>query len=495
MQASKRISPYVALIPVCAGVFVAADDQTVVVTVLPEIIREMEIRPSELDRASWTITGYLLGYLVAMPLIGRLSDVWGHRRLYVASMALFMLGSVAVALMPDLEELVAARVFQAVGAGAMLPIAIAIAGDLFPAGRRGLALGLIGASAEAGGVIGPLWGGIIVKFLDWRWVFWINLPLGVAVLGGIALLLAPSPRYRAAVDYVGGALIAVSLAALTMGLSRIDSGDALMFAYFLAAAVALVVLVLRQRSVEDPLLPGSMFRSAAFSGANALHVLVGAALIIGMVTVPLMANTVMGLTPLEGGLWLMRMTAAIPVGAVVGGLACQRVDYRIPAVLGLVLAAVGFWLMSGWDTSIADPTLTLHLAIAGAGFGLLIAPISLAATDSVGEDLRGAAAGTVSASRIVGMTFGLAAVTAWGSARFGVLAPKSEWPFKLDSETVAEFEARLDSYGDALIDAGTMLFNEFFMIAAGLSLVALLPAAAMAHRRGRPLGDRTGQGN
>ena len=483
MQVSKRISPYVALIPVCAGVFVAADDQTVVVTVLPEIIREMEIRPSELDRASWTITGYLLGYLVAMPLIGRLSDVWGHRRLFTISMALFMLGSVAVALTPDLESLVAARVFQAVGAGALLPISIAIAGDLFPPGRRGLALGLIGASAEAGGVIGPLWGGIILNFLDWRWVFWINLPLGAAVLAGIALMLAPSPRYRAAVDYVGGALIAVSLAALTMGLSRIDSRDALMLAYFAVAAAALVVLVLRQRSVEDPLLPGSMFRSAAFSGANVLHVLVGAALIIGMVSVPLMANTVMGLSPLEGGLWLMRMTAAIPVGAVVGGLACQRVDYRVPAVLGLCLAAVGFWLMSGWDTSIGDPALTIHLAIAGAGFGLLIAPISLAATDSVTEDLRGVAAGAVSASRIVGMTFGLAAVTAWGSARFDVLAPQSEWPFQLGSETLAEFEARLDRYGAALVDAGTTLFNEFFLIAAGLSLLALLPASVMAWRR------------
>ena len=492
MQASKRISPYVALIPVCAGVFVAADDQTVVVTVLPEIIREMEIRPSELDRASWTITGYLLGYLVAMPLIGRLSDVWGHRRLYVISMALFMLGSVAVALTPDLERLVAARVFQAVGAGALLPISIAIAGDLFPAGKRGLALGLIGASAEAGGVIGPLWGGIIVKFLDWRWVFWINLPLGVAVLAGIALLLAASPRYRASVDYVGGALIAVSLSALTLGLSRIDSLDAAMFACFAAAAAAVVVLVLRQRSVEDPLLPGSMFRTAAFSGANVLHVLVGAALIIGMVTVPLMANTIMGLSPLEGGLWLMRMTAAIPVGAVAGGLACQRVDYRVPAVLGLVLAAVGFWLMSGWDTSIADPALTVHLAIAGAGFGLLIAPISLGATDSVGEDLRGAAAGTVSASRIVGMTFGLAAVTAWGSARFATLAPKSEWPFQLSGETAADLGARLDRYGAALIDAGTTLFNEFFLIAAGLSLLALLPAAVMAYRRGQRVDDGAG---
>ncbi len=484
MHTSTRIPPYVALIPVCAGVFVAADDQTVIVTVLPEIIREMGILPTELDRASWTITGYLLGYLAAMPLLGRLSDVWGHRRLFLLSMALFMVGSVAVALTTSLEWLVAARVFQAVGAGALIPISIAIAGDLFPAGRRGLALGLIGASAEAGGVIGPLWGGIIVRFLDWRWVFWINLPLGIVVLVAMVFLLVPSPRYRAKVDYVGGLLIAVSLASLTLAVSRIDSRDLAMFGYFAGAAAALAMFVVRQRSVDYPLLPGSMLRGAAFRGANATHVLVGAALIIGMVTVPLMANTVMGLSPLDGGLWLMRMTAAIPVGAVLGGLACQRVDYRIPAVLGLGLVALGFSLMSGWDTSIGDPALTIHLALAGLGFGLLIAPIALAATDSVGEDARGAAAGMVSASRVVGMALGLAAVTAWGSQRFDGLAPASEWPFQLSSETVAELNDRLVQYQVWLVDAGTTLFNEFFLIAMAVSLVALVPAAFMAWRRG-----------
>ena len=161
-----------------AGVFIAADDQTVVVTVLPEIMLDMKVQISELGRASWTITGYLLGYVAVMPLIGRLSDVWGHRRLFVLSMALFMLGSAAVALASNLTWLVAARVFQAIGAGALVPISIAIVGDLFPPDRRGVALGFVGASAEAGGVIGPLWGGIMVRYLDWPWVFWINIPLG-----------------------------------------------------------------------------------------------------------------------------------------------------------------------------------------------------------------------------------------------------------------------------------------------------------------------------
>ena len=330
MKLNSRVSPYIALAPVLAGVFIAADDQTVVVTVLPEIMLDMKVQISELDRASWTITGYLLGYVAAMPLIGRLSDVWGHRRLYVLSMVVFLLGSVSVALTASLPWLVAARVFQAVGAGALVPISIAIVGDLFPHERRGVPLGIAGASAEAGGVIGPLWGGIIVRFLDWQWVFWLNIPLGVVVLIGVLLLLRPSPRYRARIDYTGGGLMAVSLATLTLGLARVGSPDPLMAVLLLASASALVLFIARQRLAVNPLLPLSMFRNWAFRAANSTHLLVGAALIIGMVTIPLMADTVLMQAPLEGELRLMRLTAAIPVGAVLGGIACQRLDYRLP---------------------------------------------------------------------------------------------------------------------------------------------------------------------
>ena len=485
MRVKRRIPPYVALIPVCAGVFIAADDQTVVVTVLPQIIIDMKLLPTDLDRASWTITGYLLGYLAAMPLIGRLSDVWGHRRLFMASMLLFMVGSVAVALTSSLSWLVAARVFQAVGAGALIPISIAIAGDLFPAGHRGIPLGLIGASAEAGGVIGPLWGGIMINFLDWRWVFWANVPLGAGVLLVLVLLLRPSPRHPARVDYLGGGLIAVAIASSTLGLARIDLLDPLMVGYLALAASSLALFVLRQRAVSYPLLPVAMFRYWTFSAANATHLLVGGALIIGMVTIPLMANTSMALTPLEGGLRLMRLTAAIPVGAVLGGMACQRLDYRIPTLLGLALAALGFALMSGWEIDVADPVLTVHLVITGLGFGMLIAPIALAATESVGEENRGTGAAMVTAMRMLGMTLGLATLTAWGADRFQGLAPRAQWPFQLDGETVAQFEQRLLEYQTELGEAGMTLFGEFFLIATGVCLIAVLPAALMAWRRNR----------
>ena len=492
VRAKKRVPPYVALVPVCAGVFIAADDQTVVVTVLPQIMLDMKVQVTELDHASWTITGYLLGYLAAMPLIGRLSDVWGHRRLFILSMAMFVLGSAVVALTPTrtleigglgvsgLDMLIAARVFQAIGAGALVPISIAIAGDLFPPGQRGLPLGIIGASAEAGGVIGPLWGGIIIRFLDWRWVFWINLPLGAATLVVLVLLLGPSPRYPARVDFLGGGLIAASLASLTLGLSRIDLLDPLMFGYLALSAGSLALFVARQRAAADPLLPMSMFRGWSFSGANATHVFVGGGLIIAMVTVPLMANTVMGRTPLEGGLWLMRMTAAIPVGAVLGGLACQRMDYRVPALIGLALTALGYLFISGWELEVGDPALTIHLATAGFGFGLLIAPIALAATEFVGEENRGTAAAMVTATRLVGMTFGLAALTAWGTDRFQGFVAGIRLPFAMAGETAAQAQQRVVGFETQLKDAGMALFNEFFLIAMALCLIALLPATLLA---------------
>ena len=482
-MSGTRASRYLALLPVFFGVFIAADDQTVIVTVLPEIMFDLRVQINELDRASWTITGYLLGYVAAMPLMGRMSDVWGHRNVYVASMLVFMAGSVAAALTTSLTWLVAARIVQAIGAGALVPISIAIVGDLFEPERRAMPLGLMGASAEAGGVIGPLWGGLISRYLDWPWVFWINIPLGALVLVMLLLMLGPSPRYPARIDYIGGGLIAASLSTLTLALSEIDALGLPFVIYLSASVVSFGLFVLRQRTTSDPLLPLAMFRAIPFSAANVTHLLLGGALIIGMVTVPLMANTVLGLTALDGGLMLMRMTIAIPVGAVAGGYASQRFGYRLPSIVGLLLIAVGYGLMSGWGLSIADPAMTLHLATAGLGFGLLIAPIALAATNSVGVGLRGASSAVVTAMRIVGMTFGLAALTAWGVGRFSQLVVGLELPLPVPGETAEQSRTRLAGFEQHLIDAGLSVFSDFFLIAMVVALVGVLSAAFMIQRR------------
>ncbi len=367
----------------------------------------------------------------------------------------------------------------------MLPIAIAIVGDLFPRGNRGLALGLVGGSAEAGGVIGPLWGGLVGRFLSWPWVFWMNIPLGVIVLITLFMLLGPSQRLKSKIDYVGGVFLALSLASLTLGLSRIDRLDPAMTGYFLLACAALAAFVYRQRTGPVTLLPNSMFRSITVVTANFGHLLIGVALIIGMVSIPYMTTYLMGHSALEGGLRLMRMTVAMPIGAVLGGMAAQRMDYRIPTVLGLALVALGYGLMSTWELDIGDPQMTIHLATTGLGFGLLIAPIALGATEPVSHGDRGAAAGLVTAMRLLGMTFGLAAITAWGAQRFSILVSDLPLPLPTAGEATEVTSARFADYEQVVSGIGMGLFVEFFIIAVVVSSVAIVPALFMAWSRSR----------
>ena len=362
---------------------------------------------------------------------------------------------------------------------------IAIVGDLFPAGKRGLAIGLIIGAAEAGGVIGPLWGGLVAKYLTWPWVFWMNIPLGIITLIPLFLFLKSSPKFKSKVDYLGGILIALTLSALTLALSRIDRPDIWLILLFIVTAIFLCGFILRQRMASDPLFPNSMFTSPTIISANITHLLVGGALIIGMVTIPFMTTTVMEKEPLEGGLRLMRMTIAMPVGAVIGGIACQRMDFRIPTAIGLALTIWGYIQMSSWTLAIGDPSMTISLAATGLGFGLLISPIALAATEPVGHGERGTAAGLVTAMRLVGMTLGLAAITSWGSQRFFTLVSGLHLPVPVEGESREVILENIEAYSGEVIDIGMNLFTEFFVIALLAAAIALLPTMFMAwnHRK------------
>ncbi len=485
MKIQAISSPPLVLTIVCLGVFVAALDQTVVVTGLPSVMLDLRIPLTELDRVSWIITGYLLGYTVAMPLMGRISDVYGHPRVYQVSLVLFALGSLLVALSSTLSWVVASRIIQAVGGGATVPIGMAIASGVLSPGRRGLALGIIGAAAEAGSVLGPLYGGAIIHLMGWRWIFWLNLPLSALLVAALALL--PSRRSAGGrVDYLGGMLLAGGLAAISIALSRreVFTGASL-FPYALIGSGVLVflVLVFWERRYWQPLLAPVLFRSASFITANLTQFLVGVALIMAMVNIPLMADTVMGQEPLQGGLRLVRLTGAIPLGAIVGGYLAERVGVRGVTTMGLLLMALGFYFMTGWGSEIQDPGHTLHLMVGGLGFGLVIAPIILTAISASTEEYRGTAASLVTVSRMVGMTLGLAALAAWGMGQFQELTLGLELPLPVLGETAEAFQQRSVEYTAGLTEAGLTLFHRFFWVAMGVSLAAILPALAMSPLR------------
>ena len=480
MFARTRPLPVPVLLTVIGlGAFVTALDQTVVVTALPAVMLDLKIPIVELDRVSWVITAYLLGYTAAMPLIGRLADVYGYSLVYQLALVVFCVGTSLVAVATSLEWMVAARVIQAIGGGATVPIGMAIAASALPPEKRGLALGLVGGAAEAGSMLGPAYGGAIVELANWRWIFWLNVPQSIPLL--VALCWLPNQRHRQArVDYRGGFLLVATLVVLSLALSReglFTLSSPLPFVLAAPGLLLAISLVALERRTWQPLLSPHLFRSLAFVTANLTQLLVGVSMIIAMVTVPLLANTVMGKDPFTGALWLLRLTVAIPVGAIIGGALLERVGVRPVTIAGLLLTSAGLFLVGDWTLAIAEPELTLHLLLAGLGFGLVIAPIMTHALNAVTEDYRGTAASLVVVARMLGMTLGLAALSAWGVEHFQVLtAGLGSLPFPQVGEAAEAFQARYAAYHAQLTQAGLALFQNFFRVAAVVSLLAVLPA-------------------
>ena len=453
----------------CLGVFSTALDQTVVVAALPSVMLDLEIPLTDLDKASWIVTGYLVSYTVAMPLAGRLSDVYGRIRMFQAALVLFSIGSGLVAVAPDFSWIVSARVLQAFGGGATVPIGLAMAVATVAPARRGVALGLVAASAEAGSVLGPLYGGAIIEWIGWRWIFWLDIPQSLILIALLAVL-HNRPNPEAKMDYFGALALGGALTALTIALSQrsIFSGESI--APYLMAAVGVslvVVLIAVERRAIQPLMASFLYTSRAFVSSNIAQFLVGVALIIALVAVPLMAGTVMEKSALASALQLVRLTAAIPVGAVIGGYMLRWAGVRAVCVTGLAFIGVGLLFMSGWETEVEELRLTAPLALTGLGFGLVIPPISISALSAAPSHYWGAAASLVTASRMVGMALGLAALSAWGIERFYSLTAHV-----VIGETFEETEA-------PLIEAGVTVFQNLFMISGFLALVAILPALMM----------------
>ncbi len=486
---------------VAAGVLLAALDQTVVVAVLYKVQQEYQIAATQLDQLGWVVTAYLLGYTVTLPLMGRVADVYGRRRVYLACLGVFLAGSVLAALSETLPVLIAARVVQAIGGGALLPVSMAMVRGWYPVGRRAFALGLLGAAAEGGGVLGPLWGAGIISLVDWRWIFWLNLPLG-AVLAVLVLRTPRHTRFPGRIDWLGAALLGGALLTLTLGLSTSASNSALaglsglaapgttgglawQTPALLAAAVVLAVaFLLWERHTAEPLVPLGLFRRPAFTAAHLLNGLVGMALITAMVNIPLLAASVLNGSAAEGGFLLVRLTLLIPVGAVIGGTLAERIGYPAVAAAGMVCAAAGFWLMSGWQLATDGLIMTADLALAGFGFGLVIAPLTATTLAWVDDEQAGLAAALVNTARMVGMMIGLSALSAWALELFKSRMAGHPAPLPGLNESAAAYQQRLTDYEQILAGVSLQVYTLGFLAAAVVCLIAVVPALGLRRRRG-----------
>lgn len=494
-----------ALTIACLGVFFTALDQTVVVTALPQVIVDLQIPFTQLDHASWIISAYLLGFIIAMPLMGRVSDIYGRRRIFLICLTIFGISSIFCGLAPLLGQiadlsflnvlnidtsspgliwLIGARLFQAVGGGAVVPVAMAIASDFYGQERRGLALGIIGAVTEGGGVLGPLYGALIVQHLGWQWIFYLNLPIVCGLIAAAWFFIPKGTRLREDVDWIGAILLGLALTCLSLGLAQQGTDLGPTAANSAApqnnpislglAAVFLVAFVCVERKRRWPVVDLSLFKRFPFTASSLVSLFVGAALIIAMADIPIFVDTVLQRPVLDSGLALLRLTAMIPIGAFLGGWLCGRISCRFTGILGLLFTAAGFYLMSRWPIHVDWNQITVSTVTTGFGFGLVIAPIGTTAINAVKVKQTGMSSAIVTALRMVGMMLGLAALTSWALAYFKQLA--STYPSLPPSASADQFSQWSKGYAAHLIESAHTVYGAVFFTSMILCLIAIIPA-------------------
>ncbi|MGD9961169.1 MFS transporter [Nocardioides sp.] len=484
----------------------AAADTYVVVLALPEMMRAAGVPLDELQRAAPIISGFLLGYVAMLPLIGRIADLRGRVPVLVMALVLFAIGSAVTALAYDLPSMVTGRFLQGVGGGGLVPATLALVADLYPAERRGVPLGVVSAVQEIGSVIGPLFGAVVLAVADWRMIFAINLAVGLVlaaairglsgtvpvrrvpdllgllllvVAGGataltmlqptalkqditlgsmfvpyagdgrwftpvgltavgvwaalfVRCLLAARPlvdlkgwwaSLREA-DLVGAALLALSLSGVILAFATADPrvevfSDRGIY-YLIGSLIAAIAFAVHLRRSSAPLVPRGALAMRPAWGSLLVSFFIGAALIAALIDIPIFARTtVYPDSQLLAALVLVRFLIALPVGAVIGGYLTRSLPAGVVTAVGMLLAAVGFVLMSRWGlTSLEDASSSVALVVGGFGFGLALAPVNAAVLSTTESAVHGLTSAFVVVARMVGMLVGISALTTLGLSRY-----------------------------------------------------------------------------
>ena len=407
------------------GLFMVALDTLVVTTALPVLRVDLGASLSDLE---WTVNAYNLAFACFLLTGAALGDRFGRRRMFAVGLAVFTAASAAAALSPDVGTLIAARAVQGTGAALVMPLTLTLISAAFPAEKRGAAIGLWGGIAGLAVAAGPVVGGGVIDGLDWHWIFWLNVPIGLALIPLGLARLTESYGPRPQLDLRGLALAGAGVFGLTWGLVRANTvgwGSAEVTAT-LAAGVALVAAFLAwERRAASPMLPLGLFRHRGFSSANAVSFFMYAGLFGALFLMAQFLQTALGYSPLQAGIRLLPWTATPMVIAPIAGGLADRFGNRPFMVLGLTMQAVGL----GWVAVIAKPDigyleLGIALTVAGVGTSLCFPTVANAVMGSVPPQEAGVASGTNSSLRELGGVFGVAVLAAVFT-RHGVYASSS----------------------------------------------------------------------
>ncbi len=530
----SRFSAWSLLAVFGIGVFLAGLELMITATALPSILLDLAITDqlgepafSELRHASWIVNGYLLAYVVAMPLAGRLADVWGARRLFLGALVVFIIGSLIAGRGQSIDELIAGRVIQGIGGGVLVPVGTAAASHLFEGHDRPRALGIIGALTFLGMAAGPFLGAAILGGFDvaggldrlgvadpsvirdsltptWRWVFYVNVPIAI-----VALLVAwaasngwETPRRRVGLDLVGAVIWSVALlaglgATTLIGVSDLGGPDPLQVGIALAvtAVAATLVTVVRGVRRTDPFLDPRLFRSVAFSSAVLVSVLTGFGFATAIIGGAVFVDRVLFGGPDDQRLALGSLAAATALGALASGFAVRVLSLRLVTLAGLLLCAGMLGLMSQWSPATTITTAALVLGGFGLGFGLTVTPRSTAAVESAGRASFGMASAMVTVARMIGMAVGVAILTAYGSTTIDRLYDRLFAAANPDGwKDVIPAELRDRPLRDGLVvdaleawearEASSILVG-MFLAAGVVTIIAIPPGLALGGRTRR----------
>ncbi|HEX2029113.1 MAG TPA: MDR family MFS transporter [Nitriliruptorales bacterium] len=401
------------------AMFLAALDQTIVATALPTIAGEFDA----LSRLSWVVTAYLLTSTVAVPLYGKVSDLYGRKPLFLGAIVIFTVGSLTAGIAQTMTHLIASRAVQGVGAGGLMAMAQTIMGDVVSPRERGRYMGYIGAVFGVSSIIGPLLGGFFVDTLSWRWVFHLNLPLGLLALYVVQRSLQlPRTRRERAIDYLGAALLTAGVTALLLLLvwggqvyAWRSEPIAVLAAIFVVALVAFVAV---ERRAAEPVLPLDLFGNGVFRVSAAMSLIVGTAMFGAIVFMPLYLQVVTGVSATSSGLLLIPLVGGLLAASITAGRLTTRWGrYRAFPIAGTAVLSLGLWLLSTMSVDTRQAVVSAYMVVVGLGIGAVMQTLVLATQNAVPLQQLGIATSAMQFFRSIGGSIGVALFGALLNAR------------------------------------------------------------------------------
>ncbi|WP_261993753.1 MDR family MFS transporter [Streptomyces sp. t39] len=409
-EGHSRRAVLVAIGALLLGMLLAALDQTIVATALPTIVSEL----GGMDHLSWVVTAYMLASTAATPLWGKLGDQYGRKKLFQAAIVIFLIGSALCGIAQNMPQLIAFRAVQGLGGGGLMVLSMAIVGDIVPPRERGRYQGLFGAVFGATSVLGPLLGGFFTEHLTWRWVFYINLPVGVVALLVIAAVLhIPVRSQRHTIDYLGTFLIASVATCLvlvaSLGGTTWSWGSPQIIGLALLGAVLLVAFVAVERRAAEPVLPLKLFRIRTFTLVAVISFVIGFAMFGAMTYLPTFLQVVRGVSPTMSGVHMLPMVFGLLLTSTLSGQLVSRTGrWKVFPIAGTAVTAIGLLLLHLLTENSSDWQLGMCFFVFGAGLGLVMQVLVLVVQNAVSYEDLGVATSGATFFRSIGASFGVA---------------------------------------------------------------------------------------